>query len=710
MAALDTITETVIRYVAAVAQIGADGIFYASQDASRDVLGEGEHARFSMPYSWRVLESLNGSSLFTMLHVHGEHIYFDRKATLPVAAMNWHDRLTAPSLGDALRRFKGAVAGGLNEKETLLKGPRLGRDGSSRRCDSADRGHWASSSRRAASCRSPHPTNISTRWSGGQGKPRREAPPCGLRRGGPAHPAPGRRGSPAPGRAPRRHPVDAREPRPDHEPLVHPGDGRRQHVRLAGRARRRQPHRAPAGRVVAARGRHDVAAQAQARRRLPRRRALQRGGGAVHLPAGARPGAEVAQPRQHGRDRAGGRHRRLHGEPRHAASPTRRSSTGCSTFPWCRRSTPPRRATRAWRSSRSARGPYRFVELVKDDRLVVEAFDRHWRGAPKIRRIVYKPIPEPFTRAAALRNNEVDLVTTIPPSLARELERVGGHPRPARAQQLDHLPRAQCASRSRCPTCGSARRSTTRRTSRPSSRTCSRATAEGSRGRSRRRCSGTTRASRAMRTTRREPGSFSPRRATPDGLEITLESPAGRYQGDKEIAEALGGQWQKAGFKPKVQVAEWGAYFKRYLGKQFQDAYLLGLGGPMQDGDELYNLVSSKGRGLYYKNERVDALFDLGRGTMDMSQAPPGLPRPGSRHDRRRDVGLPAPAGGHLCEPRPAELDAAPGSVDAAARGGAPVETLRVDQKQYGHGASYREACPVPAPHLPSRPITRSAP
>src|SRR5207248_1778171 len=61
----------------------------------------------------------------------------------------------------------------------------------------------------------------------------------------------------------------------------------------------------------------------------------------------------------------------------------------------------------------------------------------------------------------------------------------------------------------------------------------------------------------------------------------------------------------------------WGAYFKRYLGKQFQDAYLLGTGGPMQDGDELYNLVSSKGRGLYYKNEKVDQLFDLGRSTLD---------------------------------------------------------------------------------------------
>jgi uroporphyrinogen decarboxylase len=123
MAALDVIAETVIRYAAAVGQAGADGIFYASQEASRDVLDEGAHARFSMPYSRRVLESLNGGPLFTMLHLHGRDIYFDRKATLPVAAINWHDRLTAPSLGDALRRISGAVVGGLNENETLLAGP-----------------------------------------------------------------------------------------------------------------------------------------------------------------------------------------------------------------------------------------------------------------------------------------------------------------------------------------------------------------------------------------------------------------------------------------------------------------------------------------------------------------------------------------------------------------------------------------------------------
>ncbi len=264
-------------------------------------------------------------------------------------------------------------------------------------------------------------------------------------------------------------------------------------------------------------------------------------------------------------------------------------------------------------------GPFRFVELVKDDRLVVEAFDRHWRGAPRVRRIIYKPIPEPFTRAAALRNNEVDLITTVPPSLARELERVSG----IRVQRvpstwiiylgLNALKKPLSDVRVRQALnyatdvdaiIKNVLEGQGRRLEGPLA-----PHVFGYDGSVKGYAPDPARAKRLLA----EAG-------YPDGLEVTLDSPSGRYQGDKEIAEALGGQWQKAGFKPKVQVAEWGAYFKRYLGKQFQDAYLLGTGGPMQDGDELYNLVSSKGRGLYYKNERVDSLLDLGRSIMDAAR------------------------------------------------------------------------------------------
>ncbi len=261
-------------------------------------------------------------------------------------------------------------------------------------------------------------------------------------------------------------------------------------------------------------------------------------------------------------------------------------------------------------------GPYRFVELVKDERLVVEAFDRHWRGAPKIARIVFRPIPEPFTRAAALRAGEVDLITTVPPTLARELDRVPGirvHRVPSTWQiylGLNALRKPLSDVRVRQALnvatdvdaiVANVLDGNGRRTGGPLTPAMFGYDAA---------VKGYAPDAARARRLLAEAG-------YPDGLEIVLESPAGRYQGDKEIAEALGGQWRKAGFRPKVQMAEWGAYFKRYLGRQFQDAYLLGLGGPMQDADELYNLVSSKGRGLYYKNERVDQLFDLGRSTMD---------------------------------------------------------------------------------------------
>ena len=261
-------------------------------------------------------------------------------------------------------------------------------------------------------------------------------------------------------------------------------------------------------------------------------------------------------------------------------------------------------------------GPFKFVELVKDDRLVVEAFDRHWRGAPRIRRITFRPVPEPFTRVAALRSGELDLITNLPPSLARELERVPG----IKVQRVPSTWMIYLGLNAFAKPLSDVR--------------------------VRQALNYASDVDAIIKTVlegngRRTPGPLTPhmfgydpgvkgypydpakaRRLLaeagyPDGLEITLDSPEGRYQGDKEIAEALAGQWQKAGFKPKVQVAEWGAYFKRYLGRQFSDAYLLGLGGPMQDGDELYNLVSSKGRGLYYKNEKVDMLFDAGRSTMD---------------------------------------------------------------------------------------------
>ncbi len=63
-------------------------------------------------------------------------------------------------------------------------------------------------------------------------------------------------------------------------------------------------------------------------------------------------------------------------------------------------------------------GAYRFVDWVKDDRLVMDAH-REWWGwggrPPAIDRLIWKPIPDDFARLSALQRGEVDVITNVPP-------------------------------------------------------------------------------------------------------------------------------------------------------------------------------------------------------------------------------------------------------------------------------------------------------
>jgi uroporphyrinogen decarboxylase len=119
--ALDAITETVARYAEASLAAGAEGIFFATQAASPESFTREEHDRFDLPAVRRILRFVEGRSRLTMLHVHGDDPYLDAFATVPVHALNWHDRTTPTSLGAAARRFKTALAGGLNQHQTLRK-------------------------------------------------------------------------------------------------------------------------------------------------------------------------------------------------------------------------------------------------------------------------------------------------------------------------------------------------------------------------------------------------------------------------------------------------------------------------------------------------------------------------------------------------------------------------------------------------------------
>ncbi len=67
-------------------------------------------------------------------------------------------------------------------------------------------------------------------------------------------------------------------------------------------------------------------------------------------------------------------------------------------------------------------GPYKFVEFIPGNRMVLEAFDEYWAGKPKVRRIVVRPIVDDGARVAALEAGDVDVIHAFSPLDAERLK------------------------------------------------------------------------------------------------------------------------------------------------------------------------------------------------------------------------------------------------------------------------------------------------
>jgi len=66
-------------------------------------------------------------------------------------------------------------------------------------------------------------------------------------------------------------------------------------------------------------------------------------------------------------------------------------------------------------------GPFSFVERVPNERIVLQANKDYWGGAPKVDKLVFRPVPEVSARIAALKSGEVHIAAEIPADLAPTL-------------------------------------------------------------------------------------------------------------------------------------------------------------------------------------------------------------------------------------------------------------------------------------------------
>ncbi len=70
-------------------------------------------------------------------------------------------------------------------------------------------------------------------------------------------------------------------------------------------------------------------------------------------------------------------------------------------------------------------GPFQVVEFEPDIRMVLEAVEGSWRGAPAAQRIEMSLVPEPAARVSALRSGQLDIIRDPPLDLIAGLESDG---------------------------------------------------------------------------------------------------------------------------------------------------------------------------------------------------------------------------------------------------------------------------------------------
>lgn len=114
--ALEVITETTENVAREAIRLGADGIFFASQMSTYDVMTSGEYEEYGRPYDLRVLEAAK-DGWFNTLHAHGKNIMFEILRDYPVQVFNWHAWETMPALDEAYALTGKCLMGGLERMD-----------------------------------------------------------------------------------------------------------------------------------------------------------------------------------------------------------------------------------------------------------------------------------------------------------------------------------------------------------------------------------------------------------------------------------------------------------------------------------------------------------------------------------------------------------------------------------------------------------------
>ena len=278
-------------------------------------------------------------------------------------------------------------------------------------------------------------------------------------------------------------------------------------------------------------------------------------------------------------------------------------------------------------------GPYKLVRWSKDEEIVLDANDHYWRGAPKIKNVVFRPIPDDAVRVAALQNGEVDVAVNSPPHLANI---IANHPKlflstapSIRTLQLMFVTHEYDAQHKLVGPYKGVTADKRVRQAIAYALDVDEIVTGVLDGKAVRTALLLTPLhfgyDPALKPIKQDLGRVKQlltEAGFPGGLELTLNSPQGRYVRDKEVAEAVTGQLTKAGIRTQLKTYEFVNYLNTlvYVHKP-GPVWLIGWGTATVDAETVYGPLFRSGSNLgNYHNADFDGMVDQAQTQMDEKQ------------------------------------------------------------------------------------------
>jgi peptide/nickel transport system substrate-binding protein len=263
-------------------------------------------------------------------------------------------------------------------------------------------------------------------------------------------------------------------------------------------------------------------------------------------------------------------------------------------------------------------GPYDLVEFKSGDHLTLKAKADYWGEKPKFETVVFRVMPEDSSRIAALLAGEVDLITSFPPSELQRIDKSG-------VAHAGAIPSARFMFVKLNTLIPPFKGNTKLRVA--LNYAVDRAGINDSLW------SGLGKLASCQALSEDyfgfnpelKPYPYDPAKAKrllaeagyPNGLDITLQVPQGRYLQSNEIAQVVAAQLGEIGVRAKIIEMEFGQFMKDYVpGKLGPTAYM-GLTFPTLDADGQLRYFHPDYVPGTYDNRHFGELVDKASATLD---------------------------------------------------------------------------------------------